>query len=89
MTTVCHNEDDSGLDIQVDLAGAKKDSIELDMGERGFCVRAEAEDFRYENCYMLAHEIKNKKATARFDSGLLKIAVPLKDTIHGHKVMIQ
>ena len=89
ITNVCHNEDDTGLEIQIDLAGAMKDSIDLDVGERGFCVKAEAEDFRYENCYMLAHEIRNKEANARFDSGLLKITVPLKDTIHGHKVTVQ
>ena len=85
---VNHNEDDTGLEIRIDLAGAMKDSINLDMGEKGFCIRAESEDFRYDNCYMLGHEIKNKRAKAKFDSGLLKITVPFKDTLHGHKVAI-
>lgn len=45
--------------------------------------------FRYENCYMLAHEVKGEETKAKFDSGLLKINVPFKDTLHGHKVTIE
>jgi len=86
---VNHNSDDTGLEIRVDMAGASKESVDLDMGERGFCIKAEAEDFKYENCYMLAHEVKGEEAKAKFDSGLLKISVPFKDTLHGHKVTIE
>lgn len=86
---VNHNSDDTGLEIRVDMAGASKESVDLDVGDKGFCVKAEAEDFRYENCYMLAHEIKHKEARAKFDSGLLKITVPFRDTLHGHKVAIE
>lgn len=85
---VTHTADDTGLDIRIDLVGASKDSISLDMGEKGFCIKAEAEDFRYDNCFMLGHEIKSKSAKANFDSGLLKITVPFKDTLHGHRVKI-
>ena len=85
---VNHTEDDRGLEIQIDLVGAAKDSIRLDMGEKGFCLTAEAEDFRYDSCFMLGHEVKNKATKAKFDSGLLKITVPFKDTLHGHKVAI-
>ena len=85
---VNHTEDDRGLEIRIDLVGAAKDSISLDMGEKGFCVKAEAEDFRYDSCFMLGHEIRGKAAKAKFDSGLLKVTVPFKDTLHGHKVAI-
>jgi HSP20 family molecular chaperone IbpA len=85
---VNHTEDDTGLEIRIDLVGASKDSINLDMGEKGFCIKAEAVDFRYDSCYMLGHEIKNKSAVAKFDSGLLKITAPFKDTLHGYKVSI-
>ncbi len=88
LINVNHNDDDTGLEIRVDLAGAAKDTIDLDMGDRGFCISAEAEDFKYENCFMLGHEIKGKNAKAKFESGLLKITVPFKDTLHGHKVAI-
>ncbi len=89
MINVNHDDNDSGLEIRVDLAGASKESVDLDVGEKGFCVKAEAEDFRYENCYMLAHEVEPKEARSKFNSGLLKITVPFKDSWHGHKVAIE
>ncbi len=89
ITNINHNDDDSGLVITVDLAGASKESVDLDMGDRGFCVKAEADDFRYDNCYMLAHEVKPKDSRAKFNSGLLTIHVPFKETRRGHKVTIE
>ena len=89
MININHNDDDTGLEIRVDMAGASKESVDLDVGDKGFCIKAEAEDFRYENCYMLAHEVKREEAKAKFDSGLLKITVPFKDSLHGHKVAIE
>jgi HSP20 family molecular chaperone IbpA len=89
MINVNHNGDDTGFKIRVDLAGASKESVDLDVGDKGFCIKAEAEDFRYENCYMLAHEVKREEAMAIFNSGLLNITVPFKDAVHGHKVIIE
>lgn len=89
LINVAHNSDDTGLEIRVDLAGATKETVDLDMGEKGFCVKADAEDFRYENCFMLAHDVKPDAAQATFTSGLLKISVPFKESWHGHKVTIQ
>ena len=43
---VRHKADDTGLLIDVDLAGAKKETVELEMGTAGFCVKGEGEDFR-------------------------------------------
>lgn len=87
--SVNHNDDDTGLEVRVDIAGASKESVDLDVGDEGFCIKAEAEDLRYESCYMLAHEIKREEARARFDSGLLRITVPFRNTLHGHKVAIE
>ena len=86
---VYHNDGNTGLEIRVDLAGASKESVDLDVGDKGFCIKAEAEDFRYENCFMHAHEVKSNEAKAKFDSGLLKITIPFKDAVHGHKVTIE
>lgn len=36
---------------------------------------------------MLAHKVKREKVRAKFDSGLLKIAVALKDTLHKNRKM--
>jgi len=85
---VNHNEDDSGFVIEVDLAGATRETVDLDMGNTGFCVRAEGEDFRYESCFTLQHEIKPTEAKAKFSSGLLKIEVPFRDSTRGTKVAI-
>jgi hypothetical protein len=55
----------------------------------GFCVKGEGDDFRYESCFMLAHEVKPDKAKAKFDAGLLTIHVPFNETWRGHKVPIE
>ncbi len=89
MVDIKHDDKDSGFTIKVDLAGASKDSVELDMGTGGFCVKGEGKDFRYESCYMLAHEVKAEKAKAKFDSGLLTIHVPFRETWRGYKVPIK
>ncbi len=86
---VSHNDEDSGLRISVNLAGAAKEGVELDMGKEGFCLKAEAEDFRYETCFMLAHRVKADQARARFESGLLIIHAPFEDSLHGHRVAIE
>jgi HSP20 family molecular chaperone IbpA len=84
-----HNDDDTGLLIWIDLAGASKESVDLNIGEKGFCIKAEAENFRYENCYMLEHKVNREEAKAKFNSGFLTINVPFKEAWHGHKVNIQ
>jgi HSP20 family molecular chaperone IbpA len=89
LTNVMHCEDDSGLRIEVDLAGATKESVELEMGNGGFCVKAEGEGVIYESCFMLAHEVKPRQAKARFESGLLTIEVPFKEDVRGYKVPVQ
>lgn len=89
LVNIMHDEDDSGFRIEVDLAGASKESVELDMGTAGFCVRAEADSLRYESCFMLAHEVKPQEARAKFESGLLTVRVPFRESIHGHKVAIE
>ncbi len=86
---VNHNTDETGLAIRVDIAGASKESIDLEVGSRGFCVKAEADDFRYENCFTLGHEVVGEDARAKFRSGLLTITVPFKDGLHGHKVRVE
>lgn len=86
MIEVCHNKNDNGLCIEIDLAGASKESVDLDVGKRGFCVKAEGSDFCYESCYTLAHEVKGEEASARFESGLLTVDIPFEDTIRGRKV---
>ena len=85
---MAHNKKDTGLKISINLAGTLKESVELEMGKEGFCVKAEADQFKYETCFMLAHRVKYQQATAKFESGLLNIEVPFDQTMHGYKVPI-
>ena len=87
--SVNHNGSNRGLRISINLAGASKESVELEMGREGLCVKAEAEDFRYETCFMLAHRVKAEEAKATFDAGLMKIQVPFEESMRGHKVAIE
>jgi HSP20 family molecular chaperone IbpA len=86
---VTHNENNTGLQISVNLAGAPKESVELEMGKEGLCVKAEADSFKYETCFMLAHRVKSQDANAKFESGLLNIEVPFEETMRGHKINIE
>lgn len=86
---VNHNENHTGLRISVNLAGATRDAAELEMGKEGLCVKAEAEDFRYETCFMLAHRVKAEEAKAKFEAGLMTIQVPFEEPMRGHKVAIE
>jgi HSP20 family molecular chaperone IbpA len=86
---VNHNENDMGLHISVNLSGAAKDTVDLEMGKEGLCVKAEGEDFRYETCFMLAHRVKAEEAKAKFEAGLMTIQVPFEETMRGHKVAIE
>jgi HSP20 family molecular chaperone IbpA len=88
MTNIIHDDEDNGFRIDVDLAGALKDSVELDMGGGGFCVKAQGDAFRYDSCFMLAHEVKPDEAMAKFDSGLLTIHVPFRGSVRGHRVAV-
>jgi HSP20 family molecular chaperone IbpA len=38
MINVNHNDDNMSLEIRVDLAGASKESVDLDVGHKGFCI---------------------------------------------------
>ena len=86
---VTHNVNNTGLHISVNLAGAPKDTVELEMGKEGFCVKAEADSFRYETCFMLSHRVKSQEAKAKLESGLLNIQVPFEEMMRGHKINIE
>ena len=85
---VAHADGDKGLRISVNLAGASKKSLGLEMGKEGFCVKAEAKDFNYHTCHMLAHKVKAKKANAKFKSGLLTVEVPFEESMRSHEIEI-
>jgi HSP20 family molecular chaperone IbpA len=87
LTTVPHGS--TGLLIDVNLAGVSKDSVKLEMGEEGICIKGEGRDFKYDSCHMLAHRVNANEAKAKFESGLLTIQVPFEETMRGHEVTVE
>jgi HSP20 family protein len=85
---VSHNQSNTGLEISVLLSGADKETVDLDMGNNGFCVKAEGKEVWYDCCIPLGHEILPLAAHAIFDSGALTIEVPFKETVRGHKIAV-
>lgn len=75
--------------IEIELPGIDKNKIELDFGERSFCVRAPRDDIVFNACYYLAHKIDVKKVNATFTTGLLKVLVPLKEPLGGKRVPVK
>ena len=89
LPTVCVDHDKEKYHIEIELPGVKKNTIELEVGERSFCVRAEKSDLIYNSCYTLAHPIDKDTVEAKFNSGLLTVKAPLKAVLGGKKVTIK
>ena len=87
--TVTHDYLNSELMIELDIPGADKEYVDLEMGEHGFCVKAEGKEVKYDSCATLAHEIVPQEARAKFDAGLLLISVPFREKVKGHKVSVE
>jgi HSP20 family protein len=86
---VCIDHDDEAYDIEVELPGVKKEDVKLSVGEQSFCVEGRRGDVVFVGCFSLAHSVDENKAKAKFDSGLLKIEVPLKASVKGKRIPIE
>jgi HSP20 family protein len=89
LPAVCVDHDRKKYHIEIELPGVKKSSIELEMGERSFCIRAEKRDGVYNACYTLAHSIDRDAVEAKFESGLLMVTAPLRDSLGGIRMPIK
>ncbi|MFB3888158.1 MAG: Hsp20/alpha crystallin family protein [Candidatus Bathyarchaeia archaeon] len=83
------DHDDKGYYIEVELPGVKKEAVSLTVGAQSFCVEASREDVVFMGCFTLAHPVDEGKAKAKFESGLLKVEVPLKAPLKGKRIEIQ
>lgn len=86
--SVAHDANDEGLEVTVELPGVNKNDVQLTVSKGGFCVEASRDDVRYEGCFQFAHEVDSDGASAKFDNGLLKIAVPFLEPLCGKKIAI-
>ena len=85
----CVDHDREKFHIEVELPGASKEDIELEVGEQFFCIRAPTKDLVYNACHTLAHGVNTAKADAKFDNGLLVVNMPFKSKIGGKKIAIK
>lgn len=87
---VSHDDQSGGLRIEMEMPGADKKDISLEMRKDSFCVSApRGQDTEYSGCFPLSHEVLPEKAEAKYENGLLKIFAPIRDWEHRTKVTIQ
>jgi len=84
-----HRLNDNGFSIEIDLSGADKESVEVEIGTYGLSVKAEGDRVRYEGAYPLGYNIIPEKAKASFEDGVLYVSLPIKEkTLNGTKVEV-
>ena len=89
-TCLSHDEKSGRLKIEVEMPGADKNHMKLDMRKDSFCVTApRGEEAEYSSCFNLSREVEPEKAEARFENGLLRIFAPIKDWEHKYSVQVQ
>ncbi len=75
--------------ITIELPGVKKENINLEITEQGFCLNAKGANFRYSGCWALAHRVNPEDVKAKFENGLLTIKIGLKEPPEGRKIEIR
>ncbi|MDH5437691.1 MAG: Hsp20/alpha crystallin family protein [Candidatus Bathyarchaeota archaeon] len=65
--------------VEVDLPGVKKKDINLSMHDDIIHVQAEREDLAFHGHLHFPIKVNPKKGEAKFNNGLLRVEVPLKE----------
>ena len=74
-----HDSTSGRLMIEVELPGANKSDIKLDMRSDSLCLSApRGDEAEYSTCFMLSHEVEPGKTEAKYENGLLRIFSPIK-----------
>ena len=79
------NHDLENYYAQIEMAGVKKEDIELEVSENGFCIKGKRGEKEISGCWMLGHPVDINSVMAKYDTGLLDIKMPLKNPISGGK----
>jgi HSP20 family protein len=85
--TFSHDEKEYSIDFE--LPGVDKEHIELEVSDQSLCLTGSRDDADFSGCYSLAHEVDKDKAEAKYENGLLRLKIPLKEPVEGKKVNIQ
>jgi HSP20 family protein len=83
----CHDEEAYAIDFE--LPGVAKEHIELNVSPQSVCVVGSRDDAELAGCWTLAHEVDEDKAEAKYENGLLRVRIPLKEPVEGKKVEIK
>lgn len=89
LPAACFYHDEEKYVVEIELPGADKKNIDVEVLEGGLCVKAPRNDVEYFGCWVLAHEVKPKEAKASFKDGLLTVTVPLAKPLKGVKVPVE
>ena len=71
-----NDENCETLNIQVDLPGVTKDSINFTFLEKGFYIIAKAQEGIFKGSFALPGPVIAQKALAEYSNGLLSVNVP-------------
>ncbi len=71
-----NDENCETLNIQVDLPGITKDSIDFTFLENGFYIIAKSQEGTFKGSFALPGPVIAKKALAEYSNGLLAVNVP-------------
>lgn len=84
------NHDLENYYASVELPGVKKEDVELEVMENGFCLKGKRGEKEISGCWMLGHSVDPERVMARYEMGLLDITMPLKNPlVKGKKIEIQ
>lgn len=75
------DEDQSSGTLEIALPGVKKEDINLKINEDGYSLTAVRGEVKYVSSQAFCCPVVPKKATAKYENGLLQITLPFKDTM--------